>query len=105
QAIVYKTSQANIADGGLAGTINVTTRKPLSQKEKFSGSVSVGATYADLPGRVSPDMNGNVTWQNDAGTVGVIIRASRKSATAGATRRRALRTAPAAAGTSSTPRR
>ena len=44
QAIVYKTSQANIVDGGLAGTINVTTRKPLSQKEKFSGSVSVGAT-------------------------------------------------------------
>jgi iron complex outermembrane receptor protein len=74
QAIVYKTSQANIADGGLAGTINVTTRKPLSQKEKFSGSVSVGATYADLPGRFSPDMNGNVNWQNDAGTMGVIVQ-------------------------------
>jgi iron complex outermembrane receptor protein len=74
QAIVYKTSQANIADGGLAGTINVTTRKPLSQKEKFSGSVSLGATYAQLPDRVSPDMNGNVTWQNDAGTMGVIVQ-------------------------------
>lgn len=74
QATVYKTSQANIADGGLAGTINVTTRKPLSQKEKLSGAVSLGATYADLPGKVSPDMNANVTWQNDAGTMGVIVQ-------------------------------
>jgi iron complex outermembrane receptor protein len=72
QAIVYKTSQANIVDGGLAGTINVTTRKPLSQKEQFSGVVSVGASYADLPGRYAPDMNGSVTWKNDAGTFGVL---------------------------------
>jgi iron complex outermembrane receptor protein len=74
QAIVYKTSQANIADGGLAGTINVTTRKPLSQKEKFSGSVNVGAAYADLPGKVTPDLNANLTWKNDADTFGVIVQ-------------------------------
>ena len=74
QAIVYKTSQANIADGGLAGTINVTTRKPLSQKEKLSGSVNVGAVYADLPGKVTPDLNANITWKNDADTFGVIVQ-------------------------------
>ncbi|CAN7455295.1 TonB-dependent receptor [Massilia sp. LjRoot122] len=72
QAVVYKTSQANIIDGGLAGTINVSTRKPLSQKEKVSGLISVGASYADLPGRYAPDMNGSVTWKNDAGTFGVL---------------------------------
>ena len=74
QAIVYKTSQANIADGGLAGTINVTTRKPLSQKEKFSGAVSVGAAYADLPGKITPDLNANMTWKNDADTFGIIVQ-------------------------------
>lgn len=74
QAIVYKTSQANIADGGLAGTINVTTRKPLSQKEKFTGSVSVGAAYAQLPDKITPDLNANVNWQNEAGTFGVIVQ-------------------------------
>lgn len=74
QAIVYKTSQANIADGGLAGTINVTTRKPLSQKEQFSGSVSVGAAYADLPGKITPDLNANMTWKNDANTFGIIVQ-------------------------------
>ena len=74
QAIVYKTSQANIVDGGLAGTINVTTRKPLAQKEKFSGVVSAGASYAELPGKSAPDMNATVNWKNDASTFGVIVQ-------------------------------
>lgn len=74
QAIVYKTSQANIADGGLAGTINVTTRKPLSAKEKVSGNISVGVAYADLPAKSAPDMNANVTWKNDANTFGLILQ-------------------------------
>lgn len=72
QAVVYKTSQANIVDGGLAGTINVSTRKPLSAKERMSGVVSVGASYADLPGRYAPDMNGSVNWKNESGTFGVL---------------------------------
>lgn len=72
QAVVYKSSQANIVDGGLAGTINVSTRKPLSAKANFSGVVSVGASYADLPGRYAPDMNGSVNWKNEAGTFGVL---------------------------------
>ncbi len=72
QAVVYKTSQANIVDGGLAGTINVSTRRPLSAKEKVSGVISVGAAYADLPGRWAPDMNGSVTWKNEAGTFGIL---------------------------------
>jgi iron complex outermembrane receptor protein len=74
QAIVYKTSQANIADGGLAGTINVSTRKPLSQKEKFSGALTLGAAYAQLPDKITPDLNANVNWQNEAGTMGVIVQ-------------------------------
>lgn len=74
QALVYKTSQANIADGGLAGTINVTTRKPLAQKERFSGVVSGGMSYADLPGRSAPDLNAMFNWKNEAGTVGLIVQ-------------------------------
>ncbi|MFC4931142.1 TonB-dependent receptor [Massilia sp. GCM10023247] len=74
QALVYKTSQANIVDGGLAGTINVTTRKPLSQKERLSGMISAGASYAELPGKAAPDLNASVTWKNEAGTFGVIAQ-------------------------------
>ena len=74
QALVYKTSQANLVDGGLAGTINVTTRKPLSQKERFSGVISAGASYAELPGKTGPDFNGTVNWKNEAGTFGFIAQ-------------------------------
>lgn len=74
QAIVYKTSQADIVDGGMAGTINVTTRKPLQQKEKFSGVVSVGESYADLPKKAAPDLNASINWKNDAGTFGFIAQ-------------------------------
>ncbi|QOL49255.1 TonB-dependent receptor [Massilia litorea] len=74
QALVYKTSQANLVDGGLAGTINVTTRKPLSQKERLSGVISGGMSYAELPGKAAPDFNASVNWKNEAGTVGVIVQ-------------------------------
>jgi iron complex outermembrane receptor protein len=74
QAMVYKTSQADIVDGGMAGTINVTTRKPLAQKEKFSGVVSVGAAYNDLPKKATPDLNASINWKNDAGTFGFIAQ-------------------------------
>ena len=42
QALVYKTSQANLTDGGLAGTINVTTRKPLDERKNFGGVAKRG---------------------------------------------------------------
>jgi iron complex outermembrane recepter protein len=74
QAMVYKTSQANIVDGGMAGTINVTTRKPLAAKERISGVISGGMSYADLPGKSAPDLNATVNWKNEAGTFGFIVQ-------------------------------
>jgi iron complex outermembrane receptor protein len=74
QALVYKTTQADLADGGLAGTINVTTRKPLAQKEKFSGQVSAGMSYAQLPGKSAPDLSASANWKNDGDTLGVIVQ-------------------------------
>ncbi|MGI4717280.1 MAG: TonB-dependent receptor [Janthinobacterium lividum] len=74
QALVYKTSQANLVDGGLAGTINVTTRKPLSQKERLSGVVNLGAVYADLPGKTTHDIDASMTWKNEANTFGFIVQ-------------------------------
>jgi len=71
-ATVYKTSQANIVDGGLAGTINVTTRRPLDEKANFGGLISAGGVYADLPGKTSPQLNASLNWKNEANTFGVI---------------------------------
>jgi len=74
QAVVYKTSQANIVDGGMAGTINVTTRKPLAQKERVSGLISAGMSYAELPAKNAPELNAAVNWKNAANTFGVIVQ-------------------------------
>jgi iron complex outermembrane receptor protein len=74
QAMVYKTSQANIVDGGMAGTINVTTRKPLAQKERVSGVISAGMSYATLPGKSAPDLSASINWKNEAGTFGFIAQ-------------------------------
>lgn len=71
-ATVYKTSQANILDGGLAGTVNVTTRKPLDEKQRFGGVVSVGAVHATLPNKTSPQLNASINWKSEDNRLGVI---------------------------------
>lgn len=75
QAQVYKTSQANIVDGGLAGTINVTTRKPLDEKKGFGGVVTAGGVYSDLPDKWSHQLNASFNWKNDTNTLGFIGQA------------------------------
>ena len=74
EATIYKTSQANILDGGLAGTVNVTTRKPLDEPKKLGGVISVGGVYADLPAKASPQLNASINWKNDANTLGLIAQ-------------------------------
>jgi iron complex outermembrane recepter protein len=74
QAVVYKTSAANLVDGGMAGTINVTTRKPLAQKERLTGIVNLGAVYSELPGKAAHDVNASMNWKNETGTFGFILQ-------------------------------
>jgi iron complex outermembrane recepter protein len=74
QALVYKTSQANIVDGGLAGTINVRTAKPLDRRTKFGGVASAGGVYATLPDKTSHNINATLHWKNDANDMGVIMQ-------------------------------
>jgi len=75
QATVYKTSQANIVDGGLAGTINVTTRKPLNERKGFGGVVNAGGVYSDLPDKWAHQFNASMNWKNESNTLGFIGQA------------------------------
>ena len=75
QALVYKTSQANLVDGGLAGTINVTTRKPLDARKSFGGVVNTGAVYSDLPAKWGHQFDASLNWKNDTNTFGLIGQA------------------------------
>ena len=75
RSIVYKTTQADITEGGIAGTVDVQTRKPLDFRKAFTAEVSLGAVHADLPKKTDPQLSALVAFNNDSRTLGVIVQA------------------------------
>ena len=74
QIIVHKSATADLVEGGVAGAVDILTRKPLDFKKNFTGSVSAQAVYADLPGKTDPQFNALLNWKNEAGTMGVLVQ-------------------------------
>ncbi|ALU42300.1 TonB-dependent receptor [Pseudoalteromonas rubra] len=68
---VYKSSQANIVEGGVGGTVNVKTRKPL---DLDSGTVfaSVKSVYSSQSEQWDPAYSGLASYKNDDETFGVL---------------------------------
>jgi len=71
---VHKTSQASLPEGGVTGTVNIVTRKPLEFAEPFSGNVSVGGVYSDLPGKTDAQFSALLNFRNEARTAGVMLQ-------------------------------
>lgn len=69
---VYKSSQADIAEGGAGGTVIIKTRKPLDM-EANSVYVGVKAKTGTIADDVSPEVSGLYSWKNDAETFGVLV--------------------------------
>lgn len=74
QSIVYKTQRADITEGGIAGTVDIITRKPLDFRKQLSGEVAVGAVYASLPEKTDPQLSGLLAWKNSDNTFGVLAQ-------------------------------
>src|SRR6185436_17042334 len=68
QVIIHKSSEASLVEGGVAGTVNIITRKPLDFKKQFSAEVSAGVVKATLPGNTDPQFSGLLNFKNDAKT-------------------------------------
>src|SRR4051794_3491570 len=68
---VYKSSQADLPEGGIGGTINLHSRMPLDLP---AGSVSLTAqgNYNDLANKWEPQASGLVSWKNGAHTFGIL---------------------------------
>ncbi len=68
---VYKSSEADLPEGGVGGTINVHTRRPLDMK---SGTISLTGqgVHNDLAGGWQPQFSGVASWKNEAGTFGIL---------------------------------
>ncbi len=68
---VFKNVTADMIDGGIAGTVNLVTRKPLdSSGTRLSGSIE--GTVGDLAKEWSPGFSllGSTNFESDAGSIG-----------------------------------
>ncbi len=75
QVIIRKSATADLVEGGVAGAVDIITRKPLQFAKQVTLEGSVGAVYADLPKKTDPQVNALINWKNDAGTMGVMGQA------------------------------
>jgi iron complex outermembrane receptor protein len=74
KVVVQKTSEADLIEGGIAGSVDIITRKPLDFQKPTTLEASVGAVYADLPSATSPQFSALGNWVNDARNFGVLIQ-------------------------------
>lgn len=75
QIVVYKSAQASLVEGGVAGSVNILTRKPLDFADKFTVSGSAGGVWAEQPDEIDPQLSALFNWKNDSGTLGVMVQA------------------------------
>jgi iron complex outermembrane recepter protein len=64
RTVVTKTQSADLIEGGVAGSIDLQTPKPLDFKETFTTSGLAGGVYSDLPSKTEPQFNALFNWQN-----------------------------------------
>ncbi len=69
---VYKSPTADIDEGGIGGTINVETRKPLDL-DSFTFIGSLQTAYTENSDSYDPNGSALVSWKNRAGNVGVLF--------------------------------
>jgi iron complex outermembrane receptor protein len=71
---VYKSQQADLLEGGVAGVVDIITRKPFDLKDNLTLEATAEAVYTTLRGDVTPQFNGLVGWKDDSGKFGVILQ-------------------------------
>jgi iron complex outermembrane recepter protein len=74
QVIVRKSATADLVEGGIAGAVDILTRKPLDFAKQLTMEASAQAVYADLPDKTDPQFSGLINWKNDASTMGVLVQ-------------------------------
>jgi iron complex outermembrane recepter protein len=74
QVVVHKSSNASLVEGGVAGSIDIITRKPLDFTKPFTLEASAGAVYAQLPSKTDGQYSALGNYKNDAGNVGIMLQ-------------------------------
>ena len=74
QVIIHKSSEASLIEGGVAGSVDIITRKPLEFRKPLTLEASIGGVRAVLPGKTDPQVSALMNWKNDTNTVGVLLQ-------------------------------
>ncbi|MET0210462.1 MAG: TonB-dependent receptor [Burkholderiaceae bacterium] len=74
EVVVHKSAQADQLEGGIAGSIDIVTRRALSFRKPFTAELSLQGVYADLSKKTDPQVSGLFAWKNDASTAGVVLQ-------------------------------
>ncbi|MBV8979173.1 MAG: TonB-dependent receptor [Alphaproteobacteria bacterium] len=72
---VYKSQQADMVEGGTAGSVDIVTRKPLDFSGPVTTEASAQGVYADLPGKIDPQVNALFAWHNTSDNFGIMVQA------------------------------
>ena len=72
--IISKNATADMIEGGLAGTVNLNTRKPFDNNG-FKMAFSAEANYGDFAKEWTPTISGLIsnTWDTEVGRFGVLV--------------------------------
>jgi iron complex outermembrane receptor protein len=73
--VVRKSSQASLVEGGVAGSVDIITRRPLGFEEQMTFAAEVGTVYAELPDKFDPQISALFNWKNEANNFGVLVQA------------------------------
>ncbi len=74
KVVVEKSSSASLVEGGVAGSVDIVTRKALDFSKPFTLEASVGAVYARLPSKTDGQYSALADFKNDAGNFGVMVQ-------------------------------
>ena len=74
QIVVHKSSEASLVEGGVAGSVDIVTRKPLDFTKPLTLQGTVGAVYAEKPDKTDGQYSLLGNWKNDASTFGVLVQ-------------------------------
>ena len=74
KVVVEKSSSASLVEGGVAGSIDIVTRKPLDFSKPFTLEASAGGVYATLPNTTDGQYSALGNFKNDANNFGVMLQ-------------------------------
>ena len=74
QVVVEKSSSASLMEGGVAGTVDIRTRKPLDFSQDLTLQANAGAVYAQLPSKTNGQYSGLAAWKDPANNFGVMVQ-------------------------------